>query len=445
MKHSTNHFFAAFLTLVFSIGAFYAFKMLLPNKLFVEIKTSDNNIAVDSIAALAIKQNEMEEAMLVVPVVESNVHPLDRFFKKLFALEKTKKGVVRVAYFGDSMVESDLMVHDIRKSYQDKYGGYGRGFVMLSNVHKPWGLSRYDFSPQWTTHTFLRKSPIPVGVSGYVSIPQSNATVWTHFRHHVGAPPLARAELFYGQSDNSNAKVTVIASRDTSVITGLQTDKILNKQPLTSSTAKELMLRFSGASGIPFYGINFTDGDGIYFDNFPMRSSSGAPLATLNVELMNAFQQEFQYDLIILKFLAWNIIKPQVKEYDWYAELMTNTMKHLKECFPGADILVVSSPDIARKYGTVMRTDYVLPSVLQAQEQYAEDSGAGFINLFQLMGGTGSMIKWVNAGMAAKDYTHLSNSGAKRAANLIFNQIEEDYEEYKKENNLSIKEEFIND
>jgi hypothetical protein len=429
MKHLKNYFFIAFLTFLLSICAFYTLKALLPNRLFAEIAVSGDGVAVDS------TMNSTDSLPNTVSIEEEDdarpVHPLRHFFEKLFVLEKTKKGVIRVAYFGDSMIENDLMVHDVRKNYQNKYGGYGRGFVMLSNVNKIYGLSRYDFSPQWVTYTFLNGvPPVQVGVSGYVSIAKNNTHLWTHFSHRAGAPALANAELFYGRSNNSDAKLTIIADHDT-VITSLQTDNILNKQPLTSTASKELMLRFNNADSIPFYGVSFTDGDGVYIDDFPMRSSAGLPLSTLDVDLMNAFQQELQYDLIILQF-GLNV-SPQNKTY---AQKMEDVVKHVRVCFPGADILVISSPDRAKKYGTEMQTEYALPLLLKGQEHYAENAGAGFINLFRLMGGTGSMVKWVNTDMARTDYAHFNGNGSRRAADLIFKQIEKYYKEYKEENNL---------
>jgi lysophospholipase L1-like esterase len=437
IKSPKKYFFNAFLVFSLSIGTFYAFKTLLPKRLFTEIAVHSDNIAIDSITIPDTLSTVEKDS--TISEVQNDIQPLqslENFFKKLFALEKTKKNIVRIAYFGDSIKERDMIAHDFRKSYQKKYGGSGRGFAMLSNVNELWGLSRYDFSPEWVTHTFLKKvQPVPVGVSGYVSVAKNDAPVWTHFRYRAGAPPLTRSELFYGKSNNDSAKVTVISNKDTSFITNLETNNILNKQPLTSSTSEELILRFNDASEIPFYGVNFTDGDGVYIDNFFMRSSAGAPLSTLDEELMNAFHQELQYDLIILQF-GLNIINSEVTKYNWYANKMENTVTHLKKCFPGADILVISLHDQAKKYETEMRTNDALPDILRAQKRYAKNSGAGFINLFQLMGGTGSMIKWVNEGMANADYTHFNYKGAKKAAELIFKQIESEYEEYKKENNL---------
>jgi hypothetical protein len=49
------------------------------------------------------------------------------------------------------------------------------------------------------------------------------------------------------------------------------------------------------------------------------------------------------------------------------------------------------------------------------------------------MGGDGSMIQWVEEtpAKANKDYTHFNFRGAKEVANMLYNQINEGYEQYK--------------
>jgi len=405
----------------------------LPDRIFAEIIAEDSDFAVDQTMVNAMTEQLANEEEIEE---EEESHLLGRFFKKLFSLEKTKKGVVRVAYFGDSMIENDMMVHDLRKSYQDKYGGSGRGFVMLSKSYPSSGLSRFEYSSNWVTHKFIETTPIPVGVSGYVSVPKKGASTWTRWHHRPGSPSLTSPTLFYGQSGNKEAALTVVSDGDTAIFADLRTDELLNTQLLTSSSPTSLALKFSNADSIPFYGVNFADDNGIYIDNFPMLSSSGLPLMALEVELMNAFQQELGYDLLILQF-GLNLLNPKDRATrQEYTQIMTDIVKRLRKCFPGADILVISSPDKARKYGTEMKTCNHLPSLLQAQERYAEDSKAEFINLFRLMGGAGSMIRWVDAGIANKDYSHFYTSGARKAAGLIFKHIEKEYESYKEENNL---------
>jgi hypothetical protein len=104
------------------------------------------------------------------------------------------------------------------------------------------------------------------------------------------------------------------------------------------------------------------------------------------------------------------------------------------EGFPGASILFVSTADKATKYKTEMKTDSAVVPLTNAQRNYALKTQSGFINLYTLMGGDGSMIKWVDQEpiLANKDYTHFNMRGSKKVAGMIYNQIMVGYQEYKR-------------
>src|SRR5699024_8508207 len=59
----------------------------------------------------------------------------------------------------------------------------------------------------------------------------------------------------------------------------------------------------------------------------------------------------------------------------------------------------------------------------------------GFINLYELMGGRGSMVDWVEGEppRANKDYTHFNPRGAKEVAGLIFDQLATGFKTYKEQ------------
>jgi lysophospholipase L1-like esterase len=81
-----------------------------------------------------------------------------------------------------------------------------------------------------------------------------------------------------------------------------------------------------------------------------------------------------------------------------------------------------------------MKTDSAVVPLTRAQKKYAVSTNAAYINLYTLMGGDGSMVKWVEEvpAMANKDYTHFNFRGAKKISDLIYHQINEGYEQYKK-------------
>jgi len=430
-----NYFFTSFFILLLSVGAFYAFKTLLPESLFakpelVYSEEPEDNIVVDSLMLLSIAESaETEYAAF---------DGLLNFFQKLFTLEKTKKGSVRVAYFGDSMIESDLIVMDVRKGYQKKFGGQGIGFVPLSSLSFFFnGSIRYEHSPDWDTYSdfILKKSPSSLGVSGFVSFANAGTSVWTSYRS--GSLPLAHPTLFYGWSNNSGAKMTITTNNGTDSVQ-LKATGVLNKYSLTS-WPRELKFQLENAESIPFYGVNFSGGTGVNIDNFALRGNAGLSLGKYNVALMNAFQRELGYDLIVLQF-GTNVLKlrPGTMEYGWFANRMTEVVNHLKKCFPGADFLIISQADKATKYGTEMKTDTTLSALIRAQERYARNTGSAFIDLFELMGGEGSMVKWAseNPPLANADYTHFNAKGAKKIGDLIFEKLDQEYENFKIKNNL---------
>jgi len=399
-----SNFLAAFLTLFLAIGIFHIFKTITREISFetpVVHKEEEEDYEDDEVQSLPI-------AVATEPE-KPRYKELFRFFDKLFTLEKTKKGSVRIAYFGDSMIENDNIVQAVRKNYQEKFGGQGVGFVTLSGP-----------SYEWNLYSILNEAPAStIGITGYVSFANDSVSSWTY--HKNGAHPT----LFYGRSDNNDAKV--IINTDTVV---LKPTELLNKSSLTSA----LKVQFSNAGSIPFYGVDFSGPSGINIDGFPLRSSSGLPLGKLNTSLMNAFHRELNYDLLILHFGA-NVLDTKSKpiKYDRYAKNMTVVVNHLKKCFPGADILIISEADKATKYETEIKTDTTITALIQAQEKYALNTESAFINLFQLMGGEGSMVKWVNEDppMANPDYTHFNHKGGTKIGNLIFEKLDEEYENFK--------------
>jgi lysophospholipase L1-like esterase len=436
-EHKENYFLTALFTILFSIGTFCIFKALLPETLFAKPAAhndKNNNIVVDSLMLIAMA----EPATEIDNTVVAEYAPFDglvNFFQKLFTLEKTKKGSVRIAYFGDSMIESDLIVQDVRKDYQKKFGGQGIGFIPLSSLSPFLGI-RYEYSPEWSTYSEFgsKKSPTSLGISGYVSFADTGVSVWTFYKS--GFHPLVRPTLFYGRSNNNAAKMTITADNSTLEPVLLKPTGMLNKLFL-ASLPRELKIQFDNAESIPFYGVSFSGTSGVNIDDFALRSSSGLSLGKLNIALMNAFQKELNYDLIILQFGA-NVLNPEATGYNWFAARMVNVVNHLKKCFPDAEILVISQADKATKYGTEMKTDTTLAALIRAQEKYARNTGSAFLNLFHLMGGEGSMVKWVSETppLARSDYTHFNIEGAKKVGHLIFEKLNQEYENFKIKNNL---------
>lgn len=467
MSDSNSYFGKIVLLIFLSIASFAVAKRYLPERLFPEQKLDNKNILIDSLLLSAIDGKDIEAdsihdnmggteniqsvridsvaAIDTVNIISASdptlsvegYKNLSRFYEKLYKLEKEKKGKVRIGYFGDSMTDGDLIVQDIRSDLQDKYGGQGVGFVSITSLS---AASRYSvahqYSKNWKTQTYInvKKPRAPFGVDGQVFFTGGNGPYWVKYRAQgiKHAYQLNNPVLLFGRSDNQDAYVTVKIGKDT-IRKELSPSNLLNAVNISGSV-KSLEVTFHNADSIPFYGFNFDNGQGIHIDNFSLRGNSGLPLSVLSSGLMNTFDAKFGgYDLIILQYGA-NVLSVGAKSFEWYERNMTRVVEHLHRCFPHADILVVSTADKSLKEDEVMKTDPGVYLLLKAQKNYARNTNSGFVNLFSLMGGDGSMAKWVDEyHLAGKDYTHFTANGSKKIAGYIYKELEKGYEKYKAE------------
>ena len=458
MSENKSYFFQSFSIVVISIAALMVFKSFLPSKIFTETPGNTKNVVVDSTAleAVAAEGGAVEKDTLLNTKISfeatngvkfppeayedyKGYQYLVSFYEQLLQLEQTGQGNVRIAYFGDSMTDGDMIVKDFRSTMQEQFGGEGVGFVNITSESAPSRTTlSHQFSSNWKTRSYLNvKHPrSPFGINGHVFFTKKDTVypVWVKYKalqwRHVNTLP--SPTLFYGKSGNKNGKVAVILGSDT-VYKKLQPVGKVNTLQVTQGNLKALRTNFIDADSIPFYGFNFDDGKGVHVDNFSNRGNSGLPIANFDTAVMNEFHDKLGYDLIILQY-GTNVLNYGSYNYTWYEKRMAKVISHLRECFPGAAILVVSTADKSTKYDLEMKTDSAVVPLTEAQKRYAVKTEAAYVNLYTLMGGDGSMVKWVEEvpALANKDYTHFNFRGSKKVSDLIYNQVMRGYEQFKK-------------
>lgn len=460
MKQKGSYFFQSFIAILLAAICFLGFKEVLPKRIFSEVTVPSKNVVVDSFLLESVSQkNDFSKnepivdtfyrKKIVFDKMDGIVYPPEEYeeykgfqylipyFEKLYQLETQKEGDVRIAYFGDSMTDGDLIVQDFRYAMQTQFGGQGVGFVSItSESAKSRSSISHQYSTNWKTQSYLNiKRPLhPFGVNGHVFFANDTiANAWVNYKAGFGKHTnlLNNPTLFYGKSDSETAELLVKIGNDT-LVKKLNGEKTLNVLPISNSNIKSFKAIFKEADSIPIYGFNFDDGKGVHVDNFSNRGNSGLPITTFSTSMMRQFQERLDYDLIILHY-GTNVLNYGTYNYDWYEKSMTKVVNHLKACFPDVTILVISSADKATKYDMEMKTDSAVVPLTNAQRKYAVQAKAGYFNLYKAMGGEGSMALWVeeNPPLANKDYTHFNYKGAQKVAGLLFEQLQTGYTQYK--------------
>ncbi len=361
-----------------------------------------------------------------------NTEQLKYFFD---ALSNAREKTFRIAHYGDSVIEGDLITADIREQLQKKFGGNAVGWLGIVSQDVAFRTTtRHSFSDNWEIASVYTSNPrsLKLGISGEVFIPQGNA--WVEYevsRLRKSLKGFSKVRIFYSDAKSSD----IYYSFDNSSKKSARLNPGAKVQELVldaGKMVKSVRIEFPQKEQAHFYGVSLENTPGIYIDNFPLRGNSGVDIAQINPSILKEFSKYLNYKLIILEF-GLNILGSRMTDYSWYEREMGKVIKNLKEAFPETSIIMISVHDKARKVGTKFETDPAVFKLLEVQKKIAQNNGVALWSLFEAMGGKNSMHNWVTANppMASRDYIHFNNQGAERIAELFVESLLDEFNKRK--------------
>ena len=343
-------------------------------------------------------------------------------------------GLVRIAVFGDSFIEADIFTADLREMLQKRFGGCGVGFVTITSMTSGYRPTvRHTFGG-WSSHAvtdsvyFDKKKQ---GISGHYFIPREGAYVELRGQSKYASllDTCQQASIFFYSKDSVHltARVNRGESKNYSLAPSGDLQKISVEGRIGS-----VRWTVDRADSTLFYGLAMDGKKGIILDNFSLRGSSGLSLRGIPQQMLRQFNEQRPYDLIILEY-GLNVATERGRNYDNYQKGLLTSIEHLKNCFPQASILLLSVGD--RDYKTEdgeLRTMPGVKNLIRYQQNIAAESGIAFWNMFEAMGGEGSMANLVHAkpSMANYDYTHINFRGGKHLAGLLYETLIYGKEQY---------------
>ena len=364
---------------------------------------------------------------------DSTLRGMTPFYRALDELAANPR-LVRIAYFGDSFIEADILTADLRAMLQERYGGCGVGFVTITSMTSGYRPTvRHSFNG-WQSHSIMDSvffDRSKQGISEHYFIPNPGAYVELRGQKNYASrlDTCEHASIFFYNKGEVTLSASVNkgeAQTETFSPTGE-----LREMDVTGRIGS-VRWKVESADSTLFYGLAMDGTQGIVVDNFSLRGSSGLSLRSVPVWMMREFNEQRPYDLIILQY-GLNVATERGRNYDRYRDGMATTIAHLKSAFPQAGILVVSVGD--REYKTEegdLRTMPGIKNLVRYQQNLAADSGVAFWNMFEAMGGEGSMADMVHAkpSLANYDYTHINFRGGKHLAELLYEALVYGKEQY---------------
>lgn len=341
---------------------------------------------------------------------------------------------VRVAYFGDSFIEVDILTSDLRDLLQQKYGGSGVGFL---DIDPPYATNRptvRQTAGGWAAHCVLDKGRYDhslLNVGQRYFLPQG--TAWTEVRG------VKQARL-----DTAEVHTIILRSAQPASI-GLK----LDDGPMMALQAKgggqveavsyhrragRAKWQLTGGGGMTCWGVTEESTHGVVLDNFSLRGSSGTTLSEIPETTLRQLNDVRPYDLIVLGF-GLNVANKKQTDYTNYVKKMATVVELMKRAFPQAGILIVGVGDREDKLSDgQLHTMPGIEALARYQQNMAADCHVAFWNLYQGMGGEGSIRRMAEAkpAEAGKDYTHINARGGRRVATILFKSIVYGQEQYER-------------
>lgn len=367
---------------------------------------------------------------------DSTLRGMAPFYKALdrISSDEAEDKMVRIAVFGDSFIEADIFTADLREMLQKRYGGCGVGFVTITSMTSGYRPTvRHQFGG-WSSHAvtdsvyFDRKKQ---GISGHYFIPRSGAYVELRGQNKYASllDTCQQASIFFYNKDS--VRLTARINRGDSRNYSVPASGSL-KEIKVDGRIGSIRWTVNRADSTLFYGLAMDGKQGIILDNFSLRGSSGLSLRGIPQQMLTQFNRQRPYDLIILEY-GLNVATQRGRNYDNYQKGLLTAIKHLKSCFPQAGILLLSVGD--RNYKNEngdLRTMPGVKNLIRYQQSIAAESNIAFWNMFEAMGGEGSMAKLVHAkpSMANYDYTHINFRGGKHLAELLYQTMIYGKEQY---------------
>ncbi len=372
--------------------------------------------------------------------IENDSGTLRLFYEKLHLLEKNEKGRINIAHIGDSHIQADHFSGTIRQKLQLRFGNAGRGLIFPFKVAKsnePASYKTTSTSVWDAKRNVFYLNPMPIGVSGFtIETKDSCSEICLTVKDQPG--------LGYGFTDFTLFHDKSINNYDISICDELSCERGVFRSTDRSATSFASELKFDkpqrqivlrnklsdtlNQKSTRIYGMLLeNDSAGILYN---MIGVNGAEYK--HYKLSEHFNEQLAYlnsDLIIVSLGTNEAFYPNFDKALFYKNIDT-VITNIKMANPKAVILLTTPADSYRRARKGRMKNPDMKDARLMVINYCLQHNMPYWDLYEIMGGYGSMSKWFTAKLAAKDRVHFNGKGYKIQADLFYKAFMNGYEKY---------------
>jgi len=402
-----------------------------PENEALDLLIQEADTAIEPLLSGASKLLPVEKQVVLDTAIQLvDIKLFAPFFKALDRLSSDPNSRVRILHFGDSQLEGDRITMQLRDAYQRSYGGTGFGYVALQPLVAPSSLAFKNEEGLVRKTVFGRRdtafADMKYGHLGSFTLVEPNDS-----GQFVGRIAFEKRNWGYNRARNFTTAKMHLEGASPSIVQILVADSIFSTRifpagewtlALEVPTEDKFSMRITSDALVRVFGISFESPFGFHADNVAMRGASGMIFTKMNGPQFKASLEREAYDLIILQF-GGNAV-PYLKDEAHagrFARALARQADYLQRLYPNAAYLFIGPSDMARKNGLVFESYPLLEDLTDQLRNELLARGIAFWDLYDVMGGPGSMVDWVDAepALAVRDYIHFTPKGASKVGSSL--------------------------
>lgn len=355
-------------------------------------------------------------------------------FNKLDTLIFDGKGKINLMQIGGSHIQADIWSNQLRTNFQQLSPNLngGRGFIFpyrLAKTNGPY-YAKIDYTGEWNGYRNSVSSHHSTwGVSGVTATTLDSASTFKITFRGDDTPyyDFNSIKVFH-DLDSTSFCLELISDTCASIEVNHEigyTELKFNTHQ--DSLAFNIYKTDSNQNHFNLYGLSLDNDDaGVVYNSIGVNGASTS--SYLKCELFTQHLQAIQPDLVIFCIGINDAYDPDFCT-NCYEDNYDTLVSWIKSVNPNCEFLFVTNND------SYYKRRYPNKRVYAAKEtmiKLAKKHNAGLWDMFEIMGGLGSIKTWEQNNYAKKDKIHLTSDGYKLMGDLMFSAIMKEYDKHLK-------------
>ena len=392
----------------------------------------------DEPQVIPVNADSLKNQIHRITFPEEGTELLHAYFKRLDRISSGHTRRTRILHFGDSQIENNRMTALIRYRLQKHFGGSGTGLVQAIPLYSRSLSYNQEQTGDWLRYTYFGKRDSTInhksyGIMGaFASVPMMKGGDWPSLHYSFNtlrrSGQVSRIRI-YMHSYVDSASVALQINDGYADTLAYLSDGYSVADYRHHEGIKEAKLSFQLPEGGRIYAISFESGGGLQVDNIAMRGGSGLIFTGMDWSTQKAMLDNLSPGLILLQY-GGNVVPYMNAAY--YERAFKRQLQFFKAACPDIPIIVIGPADMSRKEEGVFVTYPGLERIRDALKNAALESGFGFWDLYEAMGGENSMPSFVHADppLASTDYIHFTGTGINLMAEMFYNALMLEFDDF---------------